>query len=186
MKASDAAVGYGGAAGSSGPTPYPYTFKAWSWDPALNSGNTVPPTQYVTLERVALSSAQLISNFHVDLTQAGSGLTSGRNLMGLFSAAGAQLGISAGQEANWVSVGPKTIPLVTPYSAAAGEYYIGLLCDGSAGPRFAGLGGAMERANLGLSSPNLRMAIVGGSLTAMPSNLPTPQTGYQAPWMGLS
>lgn len=130
-------------------------FIAWTLDPGLVGGVTSPASGGVRLGRIILRRAATISYIWLSVVNAGSGLTSGQSFVGLYSATGTQLAVSADQSTSWASAGIKQIALTSPYSAAAGTYYVALLTNATTQPGFAyasGITNAPANANLTVST----------------------------------
>jgi hypothetical protein len=146
---------------------------SWSYDPvqAVNSG--APAAGVLQLIRVPLRYPATVHNLIAHVAAARAGLTSGRNLAGLYSPTGQLLAQTADQTTEWSATGVQTMALTSPYSAPAGTYYIGLLANGTTPPAFArstGLAGAGGLINVGLPAGAGRFGAFGSALTALPSS----------------
>lgn len=159
-----------------------------AFDPLFaNTGAGTTTAGVLLLTRVLLERGGPITSVDYVLTGAGSGLTSGQNLIGVYSAAGAKLGESADQTTAFGSTGQKNAPLVTPTAGQDhGTYvYVAFLWNGSGSPQLRGLASAASFVNVGLVAASSRFATAGTSLTALPDTLPSLTASVQAPWFGL-
>jgi hypothetical protein len=121
---------------------------------------------------VVLRSAATISSLCVVLGAVGSGLTSGQCLAGLYTASGTLVGITADQSVAWTTAGDKTMALTSPYSAAAGKYYVALLVNGTTSPNFAcgSTLGNFTPGNAHLTSGNYRFCRSASGQTSLPTS----------------
>ena len=147
---------------------------AWTMDPAActTSGTTLSLGVIYFLE-VVLRSAATISNLCAVLGTAGSGLTSGQCLAGLYTSAGTRVAVTSDLSTTWNSAGDKTMTLTAPYSAAAGKYYVAFLVNGTTSPTFAcgsTLGANFTPGNAHLTSGGYRFCRSGTGQTALPAN----------------
>jgi hypothetical protein len=130
----------------------------------------------------------VVSNIHIGIETAGSGLTAGQCFVGLYDSSGTRLAVSADQASNWTSTGGKTIALTSAQTLAVGYYYIAILAVGTTPPLFSmGAGGAMS-VSPGLTTANARFLTGPSSQTSLPSSITlgsqTPNT--RAHWAALS
>lgn len=108
------------------------------FDPASCSANgSQPASGRLYLIAIPVRSSITISKVTVVIGVAGSGLTSGQCFLGLYSSTGTLLASTADQSTAFTSTGNISATLTTPYAAAAGTYYIGLLVNGTTSPYFA-------------------------------------------------
>lgn len=164
---------------------------SWSYDPVQAVNASAPTAGVLQLIRVPLRYPATIHNLIAHIATAGAGLTSGRNLAGLYSATGQLLAQTADQTTGWSATGVQTMALTSPYTAPAGTYYIGLLADGTTPPAFArstGLAGAGGLINVGLSAGAGRFGVFSSALTALPSSFSTTSVNAAsvAYWVALS
>lgn len=155
-------------------TPSQSGWLAWTYDPALTAGSTSLITGQMFMARIDLKVAATISAVYYAINTVGSGLTAGQNLVGLYDASGNLLATSADQSAAWTSVGQKTFTLGSPYSAAAGTYYVGFLSNGTTPVgilRALGSGSQGVVVNPGLTASNARWATTGAGLTTVPATV---------------
>ena len=164
-------------------------FIAWTFDAGVVGGSASPSSGGVRLGRIILRRAATISYIWLSVVTAGSGLTANQSFVGLYSSSGTQLGVSADQSSSWASAGFKQIALTTPYTAAAGTYYVALLTNGTTVPAFAFMGGitnAPVNANLTVSTGR---ALSGpSSQTSLPASITMSSNAFNssAYWFAVS
>jgi hypothetical protein len=146
--------------------------KAWTQDPATcGSTGSANTTGVIYLSKVILRSAATVNSVYVTVTTAGSGLTTGQSLVGLYDAAGAKLSESADQATVFTSVGTKNVSIASK-SLAAGTYYVAVLTNGTTPPSFMRGGGASGSAlNVGLVTSAGRFLDYGTGQTSLPASL---------------
>ncbi|MER7309939.1 hypothetical protein [Streptomyces griseoluteus] len=147
---------------------------AWTMNPAActTSGTTLS-LGVVYFAEVILRSSATVTSLCAVLGSAGSGLTSGQCLAGLYTASGTRVGVTADMSTTWNTAGDKTMNLTTPYSAAAGKYYVAFLANGTTSPTFAcgsTLGAAFTPGNAHLTSGNYRFCRSSSGQTSLPAN----------------
>jgi lysophospholipase L1-like esterase len=111
---------------------------------------------------------------HTWVTTAGATLTSGQNLMGVYTPDGSLLGVTATQHTAWTSVGDKVAPLVTPVWAPAGELFLAWVSVGTTKPTFAAtpaIAASPSLLNTNLPVSVLRSATAATGQTSLPSPL---------------
>ncbi|MFE0451592.1 hypothetical protein ACFW2D_09925 [Streptomyces sp. NPDC058914] len=166
--------------------------KAWSFDPSLAVNVSAPVGGSVYLIRVKLRKATTISKVVMFTVAAGSGLTANQNYAGLYTASGTRVGITANQSSAWTTANNTlSMSLTSAYSAAAGDYYIAFVSNGSTRPGFVcgtELGAIRTAGNANLSSGGYRYCIGATGQTSLPSSISiasaTPDTN--AYWVGLA
>ncbi|MGA4942140.1 hypothetical protein [Streptomyces cinereoruber] len=164
---------------------------SWTFDPATNiTAQSALTSGQLYMVRLAVRSAATVSTVVVPVGTAGSSLTAGQSLVGLYSSTGTLLAQSADQSASWTSTGAKSVPLASPVSVTAGYYVVGVMSNGTTPPSLlrgsnASIGAGF--ANIGLSTADSRFSTHGAGLTALPSSVSmgsrTPATA--AMWVGL-
>jgi len=160
-------------------TPDQQGWLAWNYDPVYCSNASNLTTQTVAVAKIILPVAITVTNIAIFVVNAGASLTSGQSLVGFYDSGGTQRAVSADQSASWTSASLKTVAMTTPYSAAAGTYFVALLCNGTTpmGPARTNSSGAII-ANAGLSAANFRFGIAATSQTSMPASFtPSSMTG---------
>lgn len=163
-------------------------FISWTQQPeSTQSVGTAPPTGSMRLQRHKVRKSTTITNLHVVVLTVGSGLTAGQNFLGLYDSAGNLLAQSADQSTAWTGAGLKTTPLTTPYVAAAGDYYVGILAVGTTPPAFArGHDNSSSFMN-GLTASGQHLYIShGAGLTALPATVTLTTTSGTSFWSGTS
>ncbi|MCP9209656.1 hypothetical protein [Streptomyces cucumeris] len=133
---------------------------AWTFDPANSSTTgTTLTAGYIYLLKVMVRQPATLTKINMVVGTAGSTLTSGQNLAGLYDTSGTRRAITADLSTTWTSAGNKTINFTSSYSAAAGAYYLALVFNGTSSPVFAcgsTLGAAFTPGNANLSSGSYR------------------------------
>jgi hypothetical protein len=113
-------------------------FLAAPFDPATCSANgSQPLSGTLYLIAIPVRSAMTFTKATTVIGVAGSGLTSGRSFFGLYSSTGTLLASTADQSTAFASAGNIGANFTTPYAAATGTYYVGLLTGGTTTPFFA-------------------------------------------------
>ena len=143
---------------------------AWAFDPVGAGFTSVITAGALYLTKMRLAKAATITNIIQHIGTGGSSLTANQNYLGLYSSSGTLLRSSADQSTNWQSLGSKTTALTTPYSAAAGIYYVGMLSNGTTPPVPSGRlsGGYL---NYPLVTGTSRAGTYGTAQTSLPSTL---------------
>jgi hypothetical protein len=142
----------------------------------------------------------VVDGTHVDLigstfvtTFSGSGtITTSANCAAIYSGSGAFLGSTADQVSAWGSTGGKTMALANTVAVqAGGVYYIAILFTGTASTfaLWSASSGTVGMGNFNTTGSNLRWAVNGAGLTALPSSI-TPSsasaTNAHGGWIALS
>lgn len=152
------------------PGPWDHNLLAWSYDPVGAINNSVVTGGVLYLIKVRMGPAATITNVIVQVAIAGTTLTADQNFAALYDSAGTRVGVTADQTTAWGSTGTKTMALTTPYVAAAGTYYVGLLANGTTPPQFARSSG-FSLINVGLSAGSYRYSTSGTAQTATPASV---------------
>jgi hypothetical protein len=168
----------------------PDGYLAANYDPLAIAGTfTLPTSGVLNLLKLTLPTAQTITNIAVYVGTAGATLTSGQNLLGLYDSTGTLRGQTADQTTAWGTSGYKTAALTSPYAAAAGVYYVGILAKGTTTPAFA----RTQILDSGLyngtaTGAGLRFASSGSALTALPGSVTLSGIAASANtfWAGLT
>lgn len=171
-------------------TPADHGLVTWTHDPAtLRSSSNSITSGTVYLHKVKIvNRSTVVSNVHLGIEAAGSGLTAGQCLVGLYDSSGNRLAVSADQSGNWTSAGPKTIALTAAQTLAVGSYYVAILAVGTTPPQFSmGAGGAMS-VSPGLATSAARFLTGPTAQTSLPASI---ALGSQIPnsrahWAALS
>lgn len=147
-----------------------------SHDPQL-LGQTISTTSGVMrLSRVRLRAPTVsVTNIIMHISTAGATLTSGQNLVGIYSSAGTLLASTGDQSAVWTSTGTKTMALTGgPVSIASGVgwVWVGALPKGTTSPAFVGYFAASSTiGNLGVTASTAWNGTYSSALSALPSPL---------------
>lgn len=181
-----------GAPAANSALPHDLGFVTWSYDPAyLNSplAGTALSSGTIYLVMCQVRATAVLSNaFAAWITSAGSGLTAGQNFVGVYSAVGTRLGVSADVTGAFGAGGAfsagftQNVTVVPPYVWAA------FLSNGTVPPSFARtVSQAGVLANGNLSAVNARFGTVSGTFTSLPSSVNTAliNTAATAYWVGL-
>jgi hypothetical protein len=148
------------------------------FEPAIASSNGALTSGRIYFAKVTLYDAATITGVRTAVSAAGSSLTSGSNLIGLYDLAGNKLATTADLTSgspSFASTGNSDFPFTTPYSAATGDYLISVLSVGSTGVGLArqGISNTAPYAhNLGTTGVNSRFSsFTTTSQTSLPSTL---------------
>jgi hypothetical protein len=145
---------------------------SWSYPPwaASSAGPGASGTIYYM--RVKLPSAATVTGVRLYQTSAGSALTSGQCLVGLYDSAGNRVAVSADQSTAWASGSQvnKDAAFTSQYSAAAGYYWVALLFVGTTGPSWS-KGPPSGLMNAGWSSAPFPALVSGSGQTALPASV---------------
>lgn len=148
---------------------------AWTMDPSTTSANgTQLSAGYIYLLQVVLRQSATINKINAVVGIAGSGLTSGQCLAGLYTTSGTRVAVTADQSTAWTTAGDKQMALTSSYSAPAGKYYVALLVNGTTSPYFAcgsTFGSSFTPGNAGLSAGNYRWCRSASGQTALPTSV---------------
>jgi len=163
---------------------------AWSYDPVMQTGSSTPPAGVLTLIKVPVYRACAVTNLLLEVAIAGSGLTSGENWAGLYTADGALIGQTADQSSAWESFGLNTTALAGgPYYLSQGWVYVVILTNGTTSPAFgrATVQGS-GAVNAGLTVAAARHAVNSSAQTTLPSSITMSGNAFSATtyWAALS
>jgi len=160
----------------------------WAYDPLNASQNTASGVTFTSgtlyLMKMMIPVSGPVTNIFTILAASGTGLTTGQNLVGLYSAGGALLGQAADQTTAWQgATGVQTMPLTSPVNVVRGFHYVGLLSVGTTLPGFSRnsiIGGA--GLTVGLTSGNYRQIAGPTGQTSLPSSV-TMSSGSASSWV---
>lgn len=119
--------------------PTDFGFISWNFDGSLfgfAGGSTTFTAGQAYLMLLPIRQSCTISNVWVNVSSAGSSMTTGQNFAGLFNSGGTLLSATADQSTTWQSGGMKSMALVTPQAVSPGYYYVGWYVNGSVLPKF--------------------------------------------------
>lgn len=144
---------------------------AWS-DPASHANDIGQPTAGgVRMIRLTVKRATTISTIWSVITVAGATLTASQNFAGLYTASGTRVGVTADQSSAWLSTGPKSMALTVAYAAAAGDYYVAILSNGTTTPTFSTVSTGINPSNINLTGAGLRFANGPATQTTLPATI---------------
>jgi hypothetical protein len=158
---------------------------AWTHDPLAAAGTIASTSGSVYFMKIPIRRMTTVTNIVLTVTTAGSGLTAGQNLVGLYDSAGNRLAVSADQSTAFTTTGTKTIPLTTPLLVQPGYYYIAVMSNGTT-PAALMYTVVQSAAALNLNS-SLRFLNITGQ-TSLPATFTpgTASTGTNARWAAIS
>ena len=161
---------------------------AWSAAAAVVNDIGQPSSGAIRLIKITLKRAATISNIWLTITVAGATLTASQNFVGLYTSAGTRVALSADQSSNWTSTGVKSIALTASYSAAAGDYFVAILSNGTTIPTFSASSSGTNPSNVNLTGATLRFANGPSSQTTLPSSITMSSNTAAAAayWVGVS
>lgn len=173
---------------------------AWTYDPdeaghvtAQSSGGVAGR---ITLVRIIIRETITWSNVWFGLAGLDAGATLANCYMGVYDASGTRRGVSADMSSLLMTGAvAKPIPLVTPFTAEPGEYYIAMLLNGTWATNSLTFkaSGAGISVNAGLTAGHLRYSNMLTAQTSLPANLDLSlqatniiNTGWASQWYGVS
>ncbi|MFD6180071.1 hypothetical protein [Streptomyces goshikiensis] len=173
---------------------------AWTYDPNMAGHVTAQSNSGVagriTLVRIILREAITWSNIWIGLAGLDVGASLSNCYLGVYDSGGTLRGATADISSSLMTgATAKALPLVTPFSAAAGTYFIAMLLNGTWATNSLTFkaSGAGISVNAGLTAPNLRYSNMLTSQTSLPSSLTLSgqltsiiNTGWASQWYGVS
>ena len=169
-------------------TPQNQNLIAWTMDPSQAANTFLAVSGTIFFIGLQISVSVTVNNMVVLVNNAGSGLTAGQNLVGIYDAAGNLLGVSADQSTDWLSSGIKVVPLLTPVNLTPGVYYVALLSNGTTPittVRETNL--SVGSINVGLTAATARIAELAGQTTLPATVTPASRSlGNSSLWAALS
>lgn len=190
----------GSAAGSWDPRPSEQGLITWTGDPndaghvtAQSSGGVAGR---ITLVRVPIREQVTISNIWLGLSGIDAGASLSNCYLGIYDSAGNRKGVTADISASLMTgATAKALPLVAPFVAAPGFYFIAMLLGGTWTTNsltFKATGAGIS-VNAGLTAPLLRYSTILTGQTSLPTSLTlsgqgtsTINTGWGSQWYGIS
>jgi hypothetical protein len=159
--------------------PWRHGLVEWNFDPQFVSTSSSTPgltSGVIYLMKISPQLGGGISSISLDLgANSGITLTSGQNFVGLYSSAGAQLGLSTDQSSSWGTTGTKTISVGSITLMAGQDYYVAILAN------YSGTAGNFVLARAGNSSgvydfgqtttTGYRFSTNGTAQTSLPSTI---------------
>ncbi|MGW3025864.1 hypothetical protein [Streptomyces sp. NPDC001221] len=161
---------------------------SWSLPPWAASSAGPGNGGFVYYMRVKVPVATTVTGVRLYQTAAGSTLTSGQCLVGLYDASGNRVAISADQSTAWASGSQinKDSAFTGQYNAAAGYYWIAVLFNGTTGPSWP-KGAPSGTANAGWPAAPFPALISGSGQTSLPASVAfgSLSTSVSAFWTSL-
>lgn len=155
-----------------GSNPADQLLLAWGYDSEHASSTNILTSGTVYLHKLWLPAGSTVNSLGWTITTAGATLTAGQSLMGLYSAAGTRLAVTADQSGNWTSTGFKNPAITAPLAiTTSGYYYVAILSVGTTPPTGASSPGLQTTYNAGVTGANLRHAIGATAQTALPASI---------------
>ncbi len=172
-------------------TPKDHGFKAWAYDLSLGGSSSLTPTAGVLyLSKIVVRSAFLASNIHLNLAFAGTGLSN--TFVGIITASGDQVAVSADASTTLETPGFKTIPVTTPVTIdQVGSFvWVALVVGGLSSapqPRVSPVSN-IAVTNVNLTAATARAASQLTGLTTIPSSITPASNNFSAGqfWCALS
>jgi hypothetical protein len=175
---------------------------AWTYNPDMAGHVTAQSSGGVagriTLVRIILRKQITWTSTWIGLAGVDTAATLSNCYLGTYDSAGNRVGVTADLSSQLVnSANAKALPfaLTSPFTAAAGTYYIALLLNGSWTTNTFTLkaSGAGISVNAGLAAPNLRYSNLLTGQTSLPPTLTLANqatniitTGWGSQWYGVS
>ncbi|ORT58167.1 hypothetical protein [Streptomyces sp. CB03238] len=148
-----------------------------------------PESGGVRMIKVRLKRPVTIGWIWMHLTSGGTSLTANQCFAGLYTTAGARVAVTADQSTAWSTIGEKKMSLTTPYNAAAGDYFIAFVANGTTIPQFtAASNNSSSGLNMGVTGASLRFANGPTGQTSLPAsiNMGTISPGSASYFVALS
>jgi hypothetical protein len=148
------------------------SIKAWTGNPGYSTTGGLTSGQ-TKLNKLWLRNPGTLSTVNIVVTTQGSGLTSGQNFVAILDASGNQVAISADQTTPWATAGLKAAAMTTPYVAAAGGYYVAVLCNATTTAISLACHGnsGSSMLNFGLATASARGLQTATGQTSIPSSI---------------
>lgn len=176
------------AGSSGGLTPVDYGFLAANMPiGVLTGGNSLTSNGLVFVMKLRTDVPITVTNLHIFVSSAGSGLTSGQNFGALYDASKNLLAQTTDQTTPWGSTGMKTMALTSSQAVAAGYFYVALWSNGTTRPTIRSAANNSSAINGVLSTANSLWATADSSITTTaPSTLGAFTADSNARWVGVS
>ncbi|MET9470153.1 hypothetical protein ABZY44_36250 [Streptomyces sp. NPDC006544] len=173
---------------------------AWTYDPTMAGHVTAQSNAGVagriTLVRIILREDITWSNIWIGLAGLDAAAVLSNCYLGVYDSGGTLKGVTADISSSLMTgATAKALPLVTPFSAAAGTYLIAMLLNGTWATNSLTFkaSGAGISVNAGLTAPNLRYSNMLSAQTSLPGSLTLSSqtttiinTGWASQWYGIS
>ncbi|MEU3990107.1 hypothetical protein AB0F24_17320 [Streptomyces platensis] len=173
---------------------------AWTYNPDMAGHVTAQSSGGVagriTLVRLILRKQITWTNIWLGLAGVDTGATLANCYLGVYDSGGNRVGVTADISTSLMSSAiAKPFALTSPFTAAAGTYFIAMLLNGTwtTNSLTFKASGAGISVNAGLSAPNLRYSNMLTGQTSLPSSLTLASqatsiinTGWGSQWYGVS
>lgn len=149
-------------------------FIAAAYDQAGTTNSTLTVSGTVYLTRVVVRAATTINKLLVGVATAASSVTANENFLGLFNSAGTLVASTAAGTLDTMITSSGIVPatLSSPYSAAAGYYWVAFLNNATTPATLSRASGAsLSIANGGAVASAYRFAVNGTAQTALPASI---------------
>lgn len=144
-------------------------YQGWSTDPSSTGSSQAPTSGDISVVRVAIVRARLITNIGLVVIASGVTLTAGQNFCSLLDDNGNKLSDAADQTVQWASTGEKVAALNAATMVPPGFVRVAILTVGVTPPGFATGAASVARGNLGLSGAAIRYGIALSGQTTIPA-----------------
>ncbi|MDQ0745770.1 hypothetical protein QF034_008244 [Streptomyces africanus] len=156
-------------------TPANRGLAGWTFDPAsCTTTDTTLSAGFIYLMQIVLRHPATLTKLHAVIGTAGSGLTSGQCLAGVYDTAGNRVGVTADMSTTWNSASNKAMNLTGSVPATAGKLYVAFLFNGTTSPTFAcgsTLGATFTPGNANLAAGAYRFCRSAAGQTALPATI---------------
>jgi hypothetical protein len=155
-----------------GMMPSDYGLLSWVYDIAVAGAATAPVSGTIYMIKVYIN-AGTVSALGVNVSTIGSGLVAGQSFLGLYSATGSLLGVTADQSVAFTTTGYKQPTLVTPVVVTSGYYYVAFVTNGATPPAFirgSNFTAGASLINLNLTPADARFTTAGTG-TTLPASI---------------
>lgn len=190
----------GSAAGSWAERPSDQGLITWTYDPNMAGHVTAQSSGgvagRVTLVKIPIREQITWSSIWFGLSGVDAAATLSNCYLGVYDSAGNRVAVTADISSSLMSgATAKSVALVTPFTAAPGNYFIAMLLGGTwtTNSLTFKASGAGVSVNAGLTAPNLRYSNMLSSQTSLPSSLTLSgqlttiiNTGWASQWYGVS
>jgi len=152
-------------------------YLAWTHDPGLCWTQTAPAVGYLYVMRIFVpATTSTITKIVTYVQLGGVGLTSGQNLIALYSDDGQTKHSECGDQTTpWASVGSKNMTLTTPKANTVDTFYRIVFVSNASSTAPSFLRGSTlsgDAVNVGLVAPNFRYGFFNAPNTSLPASLP--------------
>ncbi|MFD8142503.1 hypothetical protein [Streptomyces sp. NPDC059708] len=173
---------------------------SWTYDPCqaghVTAQSNAGVAGRITLTRIPIRQTITWSNVWIGLAGVDAAAVLSNCYLGVYDSSGTLKGTTADISTSLMSgATAKALPLVTPFSAAPGMYYVAMLLNGTWATNSLTFkaSGAGISVNAGLTAPNLRYSNLLTGQTSLPSTLTLASqstsiinTGWGSQWYGVS